>query len=510
MSPIQKKVLISVYYKDGIEILAEKLSLNGWEIISTGGTARYLKENNIKVTEVSEITGFPEILDGRVKTLHPKIFGSILAKDTPGHTEDLKSFSISKIGLVIVNFYPFEEFLEMGENNPDIMIEKIDIGGPSMVRAAAKNYNNTLVVVDKHDYSSISEKIISGEINYKFRKELAEKAFSYTSYYDSLIANFFSGGQISKSEYLNIPAKKYMALRYGENPHQNGSVYITDKNSPIKKMDKLHGKELSYNNILDLSMVYEVINQFKDSGNFFSVIVKHQNPCGAAISDSQLNSFEKSLSGDPVSAFGGIVGFNKTLEEETAKKIKSIFMEVIIAPDFTEEALNILKKKKNLRLIKIPLGYIENNDIKTIPGGLIYQERDNKKLSNTDFVLKTDRKLSDKERSDLDFGWKLVKFIKSNGILIVKDLKIIGVGAGQMSRVDSVELAIKKSKFSLNGSVLLSDAFFPFKDSIEICNKYKIAVVAEPGGSIRDDEVINEAQESGISLIFTGVRHFRH
>ena len=369
MQSIQKKALISVYYKDGIENLANQLSLKGWEIISTGGTAKFLRDNKISVTEVSEITGFPEILDGRVKTLHPKIFGSILAKDTAEHKNDLKSFSISKIGLVIVNFYPFEEFLEKGEKDPDIMIEKIDIGGPSMVRAAAKNYKNTIVVVDKKDYSYISEKIISCDINEEIRKDLAGKAFSYTSYYDSLIANFFFGGQISKSEYLNISAKKDMGLRYGENPHQSGSVYITDKNSPIKKMEQLHGKELSYNNILDLSMVYEVINQFKDSEDFFSVIVKHQNPCGAAIANSQVISFEKSLSGDPVSAFGGIVGFNKILDGETARKIKSIFMEVIIAPDFTGEALEILKKKKNLRLIKIPLGYLENNDIKTIPGG---------------------------------------------------------------------------------------------------------------------------------------------
>lgn len=507
---IPKKALISVYYKDGIENLANQLSLKGWEIISTGGTAEYLRDNKIKVTEVSEITGFPEILDGRVKTLHPKIFGSILAKNTSAHMSDLKKFSISKIGIVIVNFYPFEEFLEKGENNHDIMIEKIDIGGPSMVRAAAKNYKNTIVVVDKKDYSNINEKIISGNINEEFRKELAHKAFSYTSYYDSLIANFFSGKQFSDSDYLNISAKKDMDLRYGENPHQSGSVYITDKNSPVRKMKKLHGKELSYNNILDLSMVYEVLNQFKDSENFFSVIVKHQNPCGAAIADSQLTSFEKSLSGDPVSAFGGIVGFNKIVGRESAEKIKSIFLEVIIAPGFTEEALKILKKKKNLRLIKISLGYREKSDIKTIPGGIIYQERDNKVLSINDFVLKTDRKLSDTEKSNLDFGWKLVKFIKSNAILIVKDLQIIGVGAGQMSRIDSVELAIKKSNFPLEGSVLLSDAFFPFKDSIEMCAKNKIIVVAEPGGSIRDDEVIQEAQKSGISLIFTGVRHFRH
>lgn len=505
-----KRALISVYYKEGIEQVAQKLQENGWQIISTGGTAKHLQNNNIEVTEVAKITGFPEILDGRVKTLHPLIFGPILAKKSPEHLQQLKQFSLSKIDLVIVNFYPFEEALEKKEQGIGFMVENIDIGGPSMVRAAAKNFKDTIVIVEQEDYLPVVETLIGeGDISPEQRKELAAKAFSYTSFYDSLISAYLHEGMEKNPHYMNVAGRKSMDLRYGENPHQRASLYIRDKNSPLNNFEKIQGKELSFNNILDFSMVYEVLNWFKDDKDF-SVIVKHQNPCGAVIGSSQKEAFRNAFAGDPKSAFGGIVGFNKVLDGETAEEMKKIFFEVIVAPGYTPEALDCFKKKKKLRIIKIPLDYWETIDIKTVPGGFVCQERDNKLAGYADFESKTSRAVNDNEKRDVEFGWKLMKFVKSNGIIIVKDGILIGVGAGQMSRVDSVELAIKKSQFPLEGAVLLSDAFFPFPDSIEIAAEHKISVVVEPGGSIRDEEVIAAAEKHNISLLFTGMRHFRH
>jgi phosphoribosylaminoimidazolecarboxamide formyltransferase/IMP cyclohydrolase len=505
-----RRALISVYYKEGIEIVAQKLREKGWEIISTGGTARHLKNNNIEVVEVSQITGFPEILDGRVKTLHPLVFGPILAKKSPEHLKQLEQFSLSRIDLVIVNFYPFEAALEKKEQGIDFMIENIDIGGPSMVRAAAKNFKDTIVIVEQRDYLPMVEALISdGDIGFEQRKDLAAKAFSYTSFYDSLICGYFLADKEENPGYMNYSGRKLQELRYGENPHQRASLYIRDKHSPLNNCEQIQGKELSFNNILDLSMVYEVLNCFKDDDHF-SIIVKHQNPCGAALRSSQQEAFAKAFAGDPKSAFGGIVGFNKPLDGKTAEEMKKIFFEVIIAPDYTPEAVECFKKKKNLRILKIPLGYRENTDVKTVPGGFVFQERDNRLKNAAEFEIKTSRPLDENEKQDVAFGWKLMKFVKSNGIIIVKDGMLIGVGAGQMSRVDSVELAIKKSQFPLQGAVLLSDAYFPFADNIEFAAQQQISVAVEPGGSVRDDEVIAAAEKHNISLLFTGMRHFRH
>ncbi|MCU0290179.1 MAG: bifunctional phosphoribosylaminoimidazolecarboxamide formyltransferase/IMP cyclohydrolase, partial [Acidobacteria bacterium] len=445
-----KRALISTYHKEGIELVARELLDNDWEILSTGGTAKYLKQHGFNVLEISSLTNFPEILDGRVKTLHPLIFGPILAKNTPEHLEQLKQFAASKIELVIVNFYPFEEALQEKEKGIAFMVENIDVGGPAMVRAAAKNFKDTIVVIDKTDYLPVVEKLIhDGNLNLDERQHLAAKAFSYTSFYDSLIAEYFAGeaGGMGSLEYINMSGKKNMTLRYGENPHQKAALYIRDKNSPLYNMQKLHGKELSFNNILDLSMVYEMLNYFVpgvSSGGYgaemddFAVVVKHQNPCGAALGMSQLEAFKKALEGDPQSAYGGIVGFNKPVTKETAENMKKIFLEVIIAPDFTSEALEILMKKINLRLIKIPLSYIEKYDIKMVPGGFVFQDRDNGLKEYEEFSLKTSRPLTDDEIKDVRLGWKLIKFVKSNGIIIVKNGTLLGVGAGQMSRVDSV------------------------------------------------------------------------
>lgn len=508
-----KRALISVFYKEGIEVIGRQLKENGWEIISTGGTSKYLKDHGIDIFEISGITGFPEILDGRVKTLHPLVFGPILAKKTPEHLDQLKEFSVPKIDLVIVNFYPFEEALENKEKGLDFMVENIDIGGPSMVRAAAKNFKDTVVIVDRADYLPTVETLTAnGDIPLEERKRLAGKAFSYTSFYDSLIAEYVGEETGENPFYMNMAGRKAADLRYGENPHQKASLYIRDKNSPLNRMEQLQGKELSFNNILDLSMVYEVINQFGpgEGENDFTVIVKHQNPCGAAVDGSQKEAFKKAFEGDSKSAYGGIVGFNRPLNGETAAEMKKIFFEVIVAPEFTDEALRVFKKKKNLRLVKMPLNYIEKSDIKTVPGGFVYQDRDNAIKAYEEFELKTSRVVTESEVRDIRLGWKLMKFVKSNGIIIVKDGKLIGVGAGQMSRVDAVEIAIRKSQFPLEGAVLLSDAFFPFADSVEAAAEQKISVMVEPGGSIRDEEVIKKAEEKGISLLFTNMRHFRH
>lgn len=511
-----KRALISVFFKEGIEVIAHKLKEKGWDIISTGGTSKYFHEHGIDVKEISSITDFPEILDGRVKTLHPLVFGPILAKKSPEHLEQLEQFSVSKISLVIVNFYPFEEALDNKEKGIDFLVENIDIGGPSMVRAAAKNFKDTIVIVDKVDYLPTVEILVQqGEIDFEERKRLAAKAFSYTSFYDSLIAGYFGEDVEENPFYLNMAGRKAMDLRYGENPHQQASLYIRDKNSPLNRMEKLQGKELSFNNILDLSMVYEVINQFTSATSYennsdFAVIVKHQNPCGAALAGSQKEAFKKAFEGDSKSAFGGIVGFNKPLGIEAAERMKKIFFEVIVAPDYSEEALKVFKKKKKLRIVKIPMDYVEKSDIKTIPGGFVFQDRDNQLKSYEKFELKTSRQLTDNEIENVKLGWKLMKFVKSNGIIIVKDGMLIGVGAGQMSRVDAVEISIRKSQFPVEGAVLLSDAFFPFADSVEIAAKNKITVMVEPGGSVRDNEVIEKAEEAGISLLFTGMRHFRH
>jgi phosphoribosylaminoimidazolecarboxamide formyltransferase/IMP cyclohydrolase len=514
-----KRALISVYYKEGTEVIAQKLTEKGWDILSTGGTSRYLQEHGIDVIEVSSVTDFPEILDGRVKTLHPLVFGPILAKKSPEHLDQLKQFSVPKIDLVIVNFYPFEDALDNKEKGLDFMVENIDIGGPSMVRAAAKNFKDTVVIVDQADYLPVVETLVQeGDISLDERKRLSGKAFSYTSFYDSLIAGYLGEDVAENPAYMNMAGRKAMDLRYGENPHQRGSLYIRDKQSPLLRMEKLQGKELSFNNILDLSMVYEVVNQFapghadtaaSEVGDFV-VIVKHQNPCGAAVAGTQAEAFKKAFEGDSKSAFGGIVGFNKPLDAAAAEQMRKIFFEVIVAPGYTEEALKVFKKKKNLRIVKVPMDYIEQSDIKTVPGGFVYQDRDNETRPYEEYELKTSRQLTAAEIDDVRLGWKLMKFVKSNGIILVKGGMLIGVGAGQMSRVDAVEIAIRKSQVSVEGAVLLSDAFFPFADSVEAAAEHGIAVMVEPGGSVRDDEVIEKAEEKGISLLFTGMRHFRH
>ncbi len=505
-----KRALISVYEKQGIEKIAAALYQAGWEIISTGGTAAFLKGKNIPVSEVSAITKFPEILNGRVKTLHPLIFGPVLAKNTDEHVKQLQEFAAGKIDLVIVNFYPFEAALEKKASDLDAMLENIDIGGPSLVRAAAKNFKNTIVLIDEKDFEPVIDAIErKNDIPLALRKRLAQKAFAYTCFYDSLVAGFLAAGQETPPDFLTIAGRREQTLRYGENPHQSAVLAIRDRRSPFHAIEQLHGKELSFNNILDAAMVYETLNDFQDEGHF-AVIVKHQNPCGAALAATQPRAFQNAFSGDPRSAYGGIVGFNGRLEAEAAAMISAIFFEVIVAPDFSDAALTILRKKKNLRLIKLAVGYREKADFKTIPGGFVYQSRDDRAFTVGAFERKAGKSLGKKEKADVEFGWKLIKYVKSNGIIIVKNLRLMGVGAGQSSRIDAVDLAIRKSQTPVAGAVLLSDAFFPFRDSVKLAARHKISVVVETGGSINDPEVIAAAEKLGIKLIFTGIRHFRH
>ncbi|MBN2346942.1 MAG: bifunctional phosphoribosylaminoimidazolecarboxamide formyltransferase/IMP cyclohydrolase [Candidatus Aminicenantes bacterium] len=505
-----KRALISVYDKEKIGAIAAVLKKAGWEIISTGGTASVLREQDIPVSDVSGITNFPEILDGRVKTLHPLIFGPVLARKTGEHLKQLEAFGAPKIDMVIVNFYPFEEALEKKADDLDAMLENIDIGGPSLIRAAAKNFKDTVVLVDEKDYPTVIAAIESGnEIPLDTRRQLAQKAFARTAFYDSLIAAYLGQGPGPAPDVVTLGGRRVRSLRYGENPHQAAFLAVSDRRSPFYAIDQLHGKELSFNNILDLAMVYELLNDFQGKKHF-SAIVKHQNPCGAAMAASQPAAFQAAFAGDPRSAFGGIVGCNQRLEPETAAALAEIFFEVIVAPDFSAEALRILNKKKNLRLVRMPPGYVERSDFKTVPGGFVYQERDIRPCNVDEFELKAGKPLGKKEKADVEFGWKIIKYVKSNGIIVVKNLQLIGVGAGQPSRIDAVELAIGKSQTPVAGSVLLSDAFFPFPDSVELAAKNKIAVVVETGGSVRDPDVILTAQKLGISLLFTGIRHFRH
>jgi len=505
-----KRALISVYEKQKIETIAAALHRAGWEIVSTGGTAAYLQERGIPVTEVSSVTQFPEILDGRVKTLHPLIFGPVLAKKTPEHLRQLEELGAGKIDLVIINFYPFEAALEKMSGDLDAMLANIDIGGPSLVRAAAKNFKDTVILIDEKDYPPVVAAIENnGDVPLELKKRLAQKAFAYTAFYDSLISSYLAGGMEGPPDFMNVAGRRVQSLRYGENPHQSAFLAIGDRRSPFFAIDQLHGKALSFNNILDLAMVYELLNEFQGKRHF-AAIVKHQNPCGACLAAAQLPAFQNAFAGDPRSAYGGIVGFNHRLEPETAAALGEIFFEVVIAPDFSEEALKILRRKKNLRLVRMPAGYVEKADFKTIPGGFVYQSRDHLAFDVDAFELKAGKPLGKKEKGDVEFGWKIIKFVKSNGIIIVKNLTLIGVGAGQASRIDAVDLALRKSQSPVAGAVLLSDAFFPFPDSIELAAKNKIAAAVEPGGSVRDPDVILAAQKHGISLLFTGARHFRH
>ena len=514
-----RRALISVSDKNGIIEFAKTLHAQGVEILSTGGTARLLIDNMVPVMEVSKHTGFPEIMDGRVKTLHPKIHGGILGRR--GIDDDvMKTNDIAPIDLVVVNLYPFEETVAKEDCTLDDAIENIDIGGPAMVRATAKNHAYVSIVVDPDDYQRVLEEIHAnnGIISDATRFDLAVKAFEHTANYDGMIANYLGrvkqdGSMDELPRTINLQFNKVQEMRYGENPHQKAAFY-TEKNpteASVVTAKQLQGKELSFNNIGDTDAALECVKQFDEP---CCVIVKHANPCGVSVSDNILDAYNKAYSTDPESAFGGIIAFNRELDEETAKSIvERQFVEVIIAPSISGEAIEAVSEKKNIRLLECGQwqGTSPRLDYKRVNGGLLVQDADLLLLNEMKVV--SEQQPSEQEMNDLLFSWKVAKFVKSNAIVYGKNNMTIGVGAGQMSRINSARIAGIKAEHAgleVPGSVMASDAFFPFRDGIDAAHEAGIAAVIQPGGSMRDDEVIAAANEHGMAMIFTGMRHFKH
>jgi phosphoribosylaminoimidazolecarboxamide formyltransferase/IMP cyclohydrolase len=505
-----KKALISVWDKNNVVELAKFLINQEFEIISTGGTKKILIENGIKVTSISEVTNFNEIMNGRVKTLHPKIFGGLLAdRSNDQHLKDLKSINSSLIDLVVVNLYPFEEMASKKNMSLNKLIEYIDVGGPSMLRAAAKNYKSVITLSNPNMYEDfmIEYSKSKGDISSKKRKEYAKNVFLETSKYDSIIFNEFSKDDNKMSDSLNINLSKDFDLRYGENPHQLASFYNDKTNSSFKQ---LSGKKLSYNNFFDIETSIRIVGDFKEN---CCCIIKHSNPCGFALGQNLIDCFETAVSCDPVSYFGGIVGFNRKINSKIAKKLIEPFLECIVCPDIDNEALEILKMKKNLRVIIYNKNYdFSNISVRSVMGGVLSQTLSNNENSK-DWKIVTKKQPSSINLDALKLGWKIVKYVKSNAIVIADQKQILGVGAGQMSRVDSVKIAIQKSienGFNLKKSILASDAFFPFSDSIELASKHGIKHFIQPGGSIKDQEIIKMADKLKVSMIFTGQRLFFH
>jgi phosphoribosylaminoimidazolecarboxamide formyltransferase/IMP cyclohydrolase len=507
-----RRVLISVFNKTGLKEFSKFLIENGWEIIATKGTSKFLEENGIQHLSLEKVIDLHEKLGGRIKTIHPHLFSAILArKKEKKDMEEIKKLGIKPIDMVVVNLYPFKEITSKKELKLDEALEFIDIGGVSLIRAAAKNFKDVIVVVDPNDYPKIV-RLLKEEKDVSFNKrlEFAKKAFHITSTYDSYIFNYLES-LIEKKEIfspvINLSLLKIQELRYGENPHQSSALYKDPNSSFLEKMIKHQGKELSFNNLLDINSAYELCIEFKEP---FCCIIKHNSPCGAAIGKNSLDAFERALQTDPLSAFGGIIGFNCPVNEQVASEIVKSFFEVVIAPEFSEKALEIFQAKKNLRIVSLSYGVKEKMDFKKITGGWLVQEKDSINYIYNKLKIVTKKKPSERELEDLFFAWKIVKHVKSNAIVFAKNLQTVGIGAGQMSRVDSAKLAILKARLPLNNSVVASDAFFPFPDALEECIKAGAVSFIQPGGSIRDEEIIKKADSHGVSMIFTGFRHFRH
>ncbi|PRY71950.1 bifunctional phosphoribosylaminoimidazolecarboxamide formyltransferase/IMP cyclohydrolase [Halomonas ventosae] len=517
-----RRALISVSDKTGIVDFARGLVEQGVALLSTGGTFRLLQENDIDVTEVSAHTGFPEIMDGRVKTLHPKIHGGILGRRGQDDAV-MAEHGIDPIDMVVVNLYPFSATVARPACTLEDAIENIDIGGPTMVRACAKNHAHTTIVVDAGDYARVLGEIAAqdGAVSDATRFDLAVKAFEHTAGYDAAIADYLGqrvpGGEDGFPRTYNLQFEKKQAMRYGENPHQNAAFYVEADASEasVATATQLQGKALSFNNVADTDAAFECVKAFTDTA---CVIVKHANPCGVAVGASPREAYEKAFATDPTSAFGGIIAFNVPLDEETARTIVDRqFVEVIIAPGVEEAALAIVAEKQNVRLLDVgakwPGEREHAHDFKRVTGGLLVQDRDLGMVGRDELTVVTERVPSEQEMRDLAFAWKVAKYVKSNAIVYAKDGQTIGVGAGQMSRVYSAKIAGIKAAdegLSVPGSVMASDAFFPFRDGIDAAAAAGIAAVIQPGGSMRDQEVIDAANEAGIAMVFTGMRHFRH
>ena len=504
-----KRALISVSDKTNIVEFAKGLEKHGFEVISTGGTYTHLKNNGVSCISIEDVTHFPEILEGRVKTLHPKIHGGLLSKrGNELHNKHVAENNIEYIDLVCVNLYPFEATVKKEGVSEEEIIENIDIGGPSMLRSAAKNFNDVAVVTDINDYDRVLSELEQGGITYETRRALAIKVFNTTASYDAAIANYFNKKDKLVPERLTLSYNLQDSLRYGENPHQKAYHYVQDNNESyaLQNAVQLHGKEMSYNNIQDASAALDILSEFDETT---CVAVKHMNPCGVATGNSVFEAYSRAYEADPVSIFGGIVAVNGKVDKETAEKMHSIFLEIILATDYDDEALEILTKKKNLRIYK--LSEKNNNheqQIKSVRGGILVQDFNDKLADEYESV--TEKKVDESQQRDIEFGLKVVKHVKSNAIVVVKDGQTLGIGAGQMNRVGSCKIALEQAGEKAKGAVLASDAFFPMRDSADIAADYGIAAIVQPGGSIRDQESIDACNEKGVAMVFSKIRHFKH
>ena len=519
-SASRRWALLSVSDKTGVVELAQQLRALGFDILSTGGTAKLLSERGVEVTEVARHTGFPEILDGRVKTLHPRIHAGLLAhRPDPGHMRALADHGIDAIEILVVNLYPFERTVARADCTFDDAIENIDIGGPAMLRAAAKNHQSVAVVVDPADYAAVLDQLRSANaVDLETRLALAKKVFAHTAHYDGAIANYLTslnddGARDPFPDVFSRQWLKAQQMRYGENPHQQAAFYRerSVKAGLLAGFTQLQGKELSYNNIADADAAWECVRSFDESA---CAIVKHANPCGVAIGINVGDAYAKALKTDPTSAYGGVIAFNRSVDAQAAQSVSRQFVEVVIAPEFNAEARAAFGAKPNVRLLTVPIGDAHNDfDFKRVGGGLLVQTSDDHSLQASELKIVTALKPTVQQLDDLMFAWKVAKFVKSNAIVFARDGATIGVGAGQMSRVDSARIASIKAEsagLSLAGCVASSDAFFPFRDGLDVVIYAGAACVIQPGGSMRDNEVIAAANERGIAMVFTGVRHFRH
>lgn len=517
------RALISVSDKKGIVEFARALEKMGVEILSTGGTHKTLEDNGIRVTGVSQVTGFPECLDGRVKTLHPAVHGGILARrDLPEHMTQLEELGIETIDLVVINLYPFKETIQKSGVKLEDAIENIDIGGPTMLRSAAKNHKDVIVLCDPSDYSAVLEELTSGEpVSYKTKYRLALKVFQHTAAYDAMIADYlrlegsseFDGWDPTLPENLTMTFEKIQDLRYGENPHQKAYYYkeINPGEGTLVSAVQLHGKELSFNNINDANGALEALKEFTEPA---VVAVKHANPCGVGVADTIGAAYRKAYDADPISIFGGIVAANRCVDQAMAEEMNKIFLEIVIAPDFTEEALAVLTKKQNLRIMKLEGIGVKNTegtmDLKKVSGGLLLQEGDHSLFEEDKLVVVTKKQPTEEEMIQMKFAMKVAKHIKSNGIVIAKDGKTLGIGPGQVNRIWAVKNALRQATEDTVGSVLASDAFFPFDDCVTVAAAAGIRAIIQPGGSMNDDASIEKADQLGIAMVFTGMRHFKH
>lgn len=515
-----RRAILSVTDKAGIVAFSQVLHEAGVELVSTGGTAKLLREAGLPVQEVSDLTGFPEMLDGRVKTLHPKVAGGILAlRANAEHLAAVQAHQIPLIDMVVVNLYAFEKAAAKPGISHEELIENIDIGGPTMIRAAAKNFQDVAVVSSPEDYEEIAAELRqnAGVLSLETHWKLAQKAFARTAAYDAAISARIASIRVEESAFrdepvsmpamFNVVMPQKQALRYGENPHQAAALYAKPDAKGIAGAEQLQGKELSFNNLVDLDAAWQLVQEFQDLPT--SVIIKHTNPCGSAQADTLAESYRLAFACDPVSAFGGVLAFNREVDEETALEITKTFVEAIAAPGYTAKARTVLASKKNLRLLSV-VNHEEQYAVKSITGGLLVQTADHETFRRETARVVTERVPTEDEWKAMEFGWKLVKHVKSNAIVLATANQGVGVGAGQMSRVDSVKIAVMKAVLPVKGTVVASDAFFPFPDGVEEAAKHGVTAVIQPGGSVKDPEVIDAANRLGLAMVFTGIRHFRH